>query len=285
MGSKNNADILITAYKRAETDADELIRYLDGIASVDDISEEKLPTLVKDLQNQKSAKTQEYLACASIVGGGVATSVGTTLACGALTEGVSAYGVSTTTLALASAYGAYASIGAAIPVLGWLVLPAVSIPMILKVISDSKIKKYRKENKDKFKQKQKRIEAFRNRIQNFVNEIQNQLNNVNAKLKDELDKKIKEYQEKTKNLIKEIALEIDDIVNVGANERILKYNEIILKQYKLQKELENKLEYLYTEYDKLLKEKVELEKKMGILVQLLNTMGCPESVINQALSE
>ena len=281
MNNKNNADVLIAAYKRAEDDADELIRYLDEISFVDEISEEKLPELVTELQDQKSPKTQVYLACASLVGGGVATSVGTTLACGALTK----YGVSATTLALASTYGVYAGIGVAIPVLGWLALPVVSIRMILKLVNDSKIKKYRKGNKEKLKKKQKRIEAFRKKIQGFVDEIQIRLNNVDTKLKEELGKKLKEYQEKAKKIAKEIAIEIDDIVNTGVNERILKYNEIILKQYRLQKELDDKLDYLYSEYDKLLSEKAELEKKIGILVQLLNTMGCPESVINQALSE
>lgn len=64
----------------------------------------------------------------------------------------------------------------------------------------------------------------------------------------------------------------------------MKYNEIILKQYRLQRELEDKIDFLYSEYDELLKEKTELEIKIGILLQLLNTMGCPEAVINQALA-
>lgn len=284
MGS-NNADVLIAAYRRAELDTDDLLKQLDRIKTIDDIKEDNIPGLVYELQDQKSNKTQAYLACASITGGGVATAVGTTLACGALTTGATAYGVSATTVALASTYGAYAGIGGAIPVIGWLTLPIVSIPMILKLINDGKVKKYRKEHKDNLHNKKKKIESCRKKMQSFIEEIQKKLQNIDLKLREELGKKIKEYQEKAKKLAKEVAIEIDDLVNVGANERIQKYNEIILKQYRLQKELEDKLDYLYSEYDKLIKEKAELERKVGTLMQLLNTMGCPEAVINQALSE
>lgn len=284
MSSKGNAEILISAYKRADADANELLSKLDKINSIDDIKQDNLPGLVYELQDQKSFKTQDYLACAAITGGGVATAVGTTLACGALTAG--AYGVTATTVGIASTYGALASgVGAAIPGIGFLALPIISIPMIIKLINESKVKKYRKDNISEFQNKKSRMEKARGKLQTFIDEIQKKLHDIDVKLQEELGKKIKEYQEKAKKLAKEVAIEIDDIVNAGANERIMKYNEIILKQYKLQKELEDKLDYLYSEYDKLLKEKTELERKIGILMQLLNTMGCPEAVINQALSE
>lgn len=285
MNSKNKAEVLITAYKRAEFDADELIGYLDKINCVDEITEEKLPTLIMELQNRESKKTQNYLAYATIAGGGVATAVGTTLACGALTSGTATYGVSATTLALASTYGAYVGIGAVIPVLGWLVIPAVSIPMLLRIINDGKVKKYLRDNKEKLQEKQKKISAYREKMHLFIDEIQKRLQDVEQKLKEELSNKIGEYQESAKKLAKEVAIQLDDLINVDTNGRIQKYNEIILNQYRLQKELEDKLDYLYSEYDKLLKEKAELERKIGILMQLLNTMGCPESVINQALSK
>lgn len=285
MNGKNNAEALIDAYKRAETDADELLEYFDKIKSIDDISESKLPKLVLELQSKDSIKTQAYLTCAAITGGGVANAIGTTLAFGALTKGVAAFSLSATTWAVASTYGAAAAIGATIPGVGLLALPILSIPMILKLINDGKVKKYRKDNKAKFQRTQERIAAYREKMQWFIDDTQKRIEEINAKLKAELSIKIAEYQEKAKQLAKEVAIQIDDLVNTGTNERIQKYNEIILKQYRLQKDLEERLEYLYSEYDKLLNEKAELERKIGILMQLLNTMGCPESVINQALAE
>lgn len=284
MNTKNSAETLISTYRSAERDADELLSYLEKIRSVDEIIEGKIPMLVTELQNKDSAKSQAYVACAAITGGGVATAIGTTLACGALTKGA-AYGLSATTVALASSFGVRAGIGALIPGVGILALPIASIPVLLKLISDGKVKKYIKDNKDKLQKKKQKIKEYCKRVQGFIDETQKSIEEINKRLKEELSIKIKEYQEKAKLLAKEVSIQIDDLVNVNANERIQKYNEIILKQYRLQKDLEERLDYLYTEYDKLLKEKADLERRMGILMQLLNTMGCPESVINQALSE
>ena len=72
---------------------------------------------------------------------------------------------------------------------------------------------------------------------------------------------------------------------MNTNKRIFQYNEVILKQYRLQKDLEEKVDFLFNEYNKLLNQKQELEKQMNCLIKLLNAIGCPESVINQALNE
>lgn len=281
---KDEALVLISSCMSAEDDADELIRYIDTLNSVDDIDENNLPKLVYELQDKSSSKTQTYIECASVIGGGVASSIGTTLACGALTAGLTK-SMTATTIALGSTYGAFAGIGGAIPVLNWLVLPVVSATVILKLIKDSKLKRFKKKEADKLQTKKKGLERGREKLQKFIDKILHELNVVEEKIKSELEKSINEYREKAKKLSETVRYEIENLASGNANERIQKYNAIILNQYKLQRELEEKLDFLYSEYDKLLKEKAELERKLSILMQLLNTMGCPESVINQALAK
>ncbi|PLA02636.1 hypothetical protein [Streptococcus anginosus] len=77
----------------------------------------------------------------------------------------------------------------------------------------------------------------------------------------------------------------NDFLNVDVNKRILKYNEVILKQYKLQKDLEEKVDFLFDTYNKMYAEKQELERQINCLVKLLNAINCPASVINKALNE
>lgn len=287
MQKKNSAEIVISAYNRAEADADILLKYIEGINSLNDINDESLPQLVQELQDKDSSKTQEYMACASLMGGGVASAVGTTLACGALTAGAVASGVTApvTAISLAATYGAFAGIGSVIPVISWFVIPVASIATIAKLLNDSKVRHYKKHKEKIFRTKKKSLEEAHNKLQGLIDSILRKIDIIERKLKEDLKKKIYEYQTTVKELSEAIKREIQNLVNVGENERILRYNEIILKQYKLQRELEDKLDFLYSEYDKLLKEKAKLERKIAILMQLLNTMGCPESIINQALSE
>lgn len=285
MSEHDNIDTLINSYDYATEDAGKLLDYFDGIQKPEDITNENLPALVFELQNNNSEKAKNYIKVAKIAGGGVATAIGTTLAFGSLATGVTTASGIAGAAAVASSYGMLLGIGTSIPIVGFFVLPVVAVPLFIKFLSNRKIKQYYKNNKPKLKYTKSRIDEFHIKFQTFYEYIQNRINVIDKEIKDSLSLKIKEYKEIAKSLAKSIAIEIDDIVNVGANERILKYNEIILKQYNLQKQLEDKMDFLYSEYDRLLKDKEELERKIGILTQLLNTMGCPEAVINQALSQ
>ena len=52
----------------------------------------------------------------------------------------------------------------------------------------------------------------------------------------------------------------------------MKYNEVILKQYKLQKDLEENVDFLFDAYNKMHAEKQELERQINCLVKLLNAI-------------
>ena len=144
---------------------------------------------------------------------------------------------------------------------------------------------YIKENREELKLKKTKIQKCKEKLLIWLNDIQKKSFEIDEKLQEKINIKFIEYKDKTKKFARDISIQIDDCLNVNTNKRIFQYNEVILKQYRLQKDLEEKVDFLFNEYNKLLNQKQELEKQMNCLIKLLNAIGCPESVINQALNE
>ena len=270
-----NSETIIVAYKQANADASEILTYLDAISNPGELKEASLPSLVRNLESKDSTVATKYINCASIVGGTVATAVGTSVTTGILTSGMAAGG--------AMAVG---GIGLGmIPGLSILTIPVLALPLAIKLLADAKVKRYVKENQASMKQKKTKLQKSKEKLINWLNDLQHRAAELDEKMHEEINKKFAEYKEKTKKLAQDVSIQIDDCLNVNTNKRILQYNEVILKQYKLQKDLEEKVDFLFDEYNKLLTERQELERQINCLVKILNAMGCPESVINQALNE
>ena len=273
MFMSNSSDKIIAAYQQADRDASELLSYIESISEPEEIIDTNLPSLVKNIESGSSDVALKYIQGASMLGGDVAIAVGTSISIGTMRNTI-----------------------AADEYTGWMVAPNIlrinpfvapfmSIPLAKKILEEAKVKRFIKENKKSLKQKQIRMKNCKDKILVWLNNLQKKAAEINSKLQKDISEKFTEYKENTKKLAKDISIQIDDCLNANTNKRILQYNEVILKQYKLQKDLEEKVEFLFDEYNNLLKQKQELERQMNILTRLLNAMGCPESIINKALDE
>jgi len=271
----NKTEIIISTYKQANKDAGELLKYIDSISSPEELVEPNLPALVTKLQDKESSIARTYIEGASILGGSVAVAIGTSITSGMLAKSVLTTGTAMT----------LGGLGMSIPGLNLITIPVLALPLLTKLLKDSKIKKYIKENEEDLKKKKDAMQRSKEKLTSWLNKLLKQTAEIDNKLREEIKVKFSEYKEKTKKIAKDVSIQIDDCLNANTNKRILQYNEVILNQYKLQKDLEEKVDFLFTEYNNLLSQKQELERQVNCLIKLLTAMGCPESVINQALNE
>lgn len=278
MKNENKAETIINGYEQANKDAKEVLQYLEKIDDPSQMEESQLPSIVRNLEKVDSKVSKSYIGTASVMGGAVAFAVGTSISSSAFAGGLGMAALGGAGLAGAGAAAA------AVPFLGGFVVPAIAVSVSTKLFSDIKIKKYLNDNKETMKKNKAKMDEQRNRLLTWLKTLQERGAKLDTEINEEINKKFSEFKKKSKKMAKDISIQIDDCLNMDTNKRILQYNEVILKQYRLQKDLEEKVEFLFDEYNELLKEKKELERQVNCLIKLLNAMGCPESVINQALN-
>lgn len=278
MKNENKAETIINGYEQANKDAKEVLQYLEKIDDPSQMEESQLPSIVRNLEKVDSKVSKSYIGTASVMGGAVAFAVGTSISSSAFAGGLGMAALGGAGLAGAGAAAA------AVPFLGGFVVPAIAVSVSTKLFSDIKIKKYLNDNKETMKKNKAKMDKQRNRLLTWLKTLQERGAKLDTEINEEINKKFSEFKKKSKKMAKDISIQIDDCLNMDTNKRILQYNEVILKQYRLQKDLEEKVEFLFDEYNELLKEKKELERQVNCLIKLLNAMGCPESVINQALN-
>lgn len=278
MKNENKAETVINGYEQANKDAKEVLQYLEKIDDPSQMEESQLPSIVRNLEKVDSKVSKSYIGTASVMGGAVAFAVGTSISSSAFAGGLGMAALGGAGLAGAGAAAA------AVPFLGGFVVPAIAVSVSTKLFSDIKIKKYLNDNKETMKKNKAKMDKQRNRLLTWLKTLQERGAKLDTEINEKINKKFSEFKKKSKKMAKDISIQIDDCLNMDTNKRILQYNEVILKQYRLQKDLEEKVEFLFDEYNELLKEKKELERQVNCLIKLLNAMGCPESVINQALN-
>ncbi len=278
MKNENKAETIINGYEQANKDAKEVLQYLEKIDDPSQMEESQLPSIVRNLEKVDSKVSKSYIGTASVMGGAVAFAVGTSISSSAFAGGLGMAALGGAGLAGAGAAAA------AVPFLGGFVVPAIAVSVSTKLFSDIKIKKYLNDNKETMKKNKAKMDKQRNRLLTWLKTLQERGAKLDTEINEKINKKFSEFKKKSKKMAKDISIQIDDCLNMDTNKRILQYNEVILKQYRLQKDLEEKVEFLFDEYNELLKEKKELERQVNCLIKLLNAMGCPESVINQALN-
>lgn len=266
---ENKSKIIMEAYEQANSDAIEILSYVESISKPVDLKESSLPSLVKNLENQESEVVKKYTNFATIAGGTVATVVGASITVGMLSGG----GIS---------IGAM-SVGALIPGLNILTIPVVAFSLVFKFFNTLDVKKYKKNNQGLMKQRKEKLEKYKEKLTDWLTDLQQRMEKLDEVMRKEVSDKFSGYKEKTKKLSQDISIQIDDCINTNTNKRILLYNEVILNQYKLQRDLEEKVDFLFDEYNKVQDEKDKLKEQIICLVKLLNAMNCPEAVINQAL--
>lgn len=278
MKNENKAETIINGYEQANKDAKEVLQYLEKIDDPSQMEESQLPSIVRNLEKVDSKVSKSYIGTASVMGGAVASAVGASISSSAFAGGLGMAALGGAGLAGAGAAAA------AVPFLGWFVVPVIAVSVSTKLFSDIKIKKYLNDNKETMKKNKAKMDKQRNRLLTWLKTLQERGAKLDTEINEKINKKFSEFKKKSKKMAKDISIQIDDCLNMDTNKRILQYNEVILKQYRLQKDLEEKVEFLFDEYNELLKEKKELERQVNCLIKLLNAMGCPEAVINQALN-
>ena len=267
MNTKLSTQTVITGYEQANKDAEEMLFFLQHIDNPSQLSEVILPSLVRNLENDKSPVAQIYINAASIMGGAVASTVGASLA-----------SIAVGRMGLMAIGGI--GVGMAFPFF----IPVLAIPLSLKLLSDAKIKRYIKDHESTLKKNQAEMGKARNRLLQWLKDLQNRGASLEKEINEKIREKYADFKSKANSFSKDVSIQIDDCLNADTNKRILQYNEVILNQYRLQKELEEKVEFLFEEYNALLQEKKELDRQISCLIKLLNAMGCTESIINQAIS-
>lgn len=273
--STETIEAILEAYQQADDDATEILSYINSISKPVELKESSLPSLVKNLENKESDVTKKYMSYASIVGGTVAAAVGTSVTTGMFSSGLATGGtMAVGGLGLGMITG-----------LNILSIPALALPLALKMLRNAKVKRYQKDNQESMRQKKKKLEEGKKKLTIWVSNLQQRVTELDEIMHKDMSNKFTEYKEKTKKFAQDISIQIDDFLNVDVNKRILKYNEVILKQYKLQKDLEEKVDFLFDAYNKMYAKKQELERQINCLVKLLNAINCPASVINKALNE
>ncbi len=298
MGKKEKRDAIISVYEQADTDSTILLEYLATVSNPKDLENAKLPSLVEELQDKDSEASKKYIAAASILSGATTAFISASISRGAMAAGRTATlgGAATLSSLTGSALaGESVAIGGGMA-LGGLMLPgfaALIIPSIIggvaggvisKSLKNSKLKKYIKEHKEDFKQKKEQLLQYKEKLIVWFDELQVQLTELSDKMQKEVNLKFIEYKDKTKQLAHDISVLVDDCMNADTNKRILQYNEVILNQYKLQKKLEENVDFLFDEYNNLISQRQALTQQIDCLVKLLTALRCPESVINNALN-
>ncbi len=266
-----NSEKILEAYEQANEDASEILSYINSISNPRELMYSSLPSLVKNLESKNSQVASKYIDCAAIVGGPVAAIVNRSITAGELITYKSAVS---------------GGILGALAVSGMFFWPVsfLTIPTAITLIVSPKIKKYIKDNQIKMKQKMTELQKAKEKLNSWFNDLQDNMKDIDEKMREEMHEKFVEYKDKTKELAKDISIKINDCVNTNTNKRIMQYNEVILKQYALQKDLEDKVDFMFDKYNELLNEKQELEEQISRLISLLNALGCAESVINHALN-
>lgn len=109
-------------------------------------------------------------------------------------------------------------------------IPALALPLALKMLRNAKVKRYQKDNQESMRQK-KKLEDVKKKLTIWISNLQQRVTELDEIMLKDVSNKFTEYKENTKKFAQDISMQIDDFLNVDVNKRILKYNEVILKQY------------------------------------------------------
>lgn len=118
------------------------------------------------------------------------------------------------------------------------------------MLRNAKVKDIKKITKNQWGKRRRNLKKEKRNLP-FGFLIYNSVTELDEIMHKDMSNKFTEYKEKTKKFAQDISIQIDDFLNVDVNKRILKYNEVILKQYKLQKDLEEKVDFLFDAYNKM----------------------------------
>ncbi len=111
-------------------------------------------------------------------------------------------------------------------------------------------------------------------------ECYNKLEENNKKIAIIFSQKLNGICENLADVSKKISIKIDDAIHSDNNKRLMQYQEIVLKQYKSQKEIADMFEELKDAYNKLVVENEELVKKIAAYEANMKIVGCANNYIS-----
>ncbi|MCR4865396.1 MAG: hypothetical protein K5921_00560 [Lachnospiraceae bacterium] len=262
---------IIEGFKKANNDMKDMVIYLKDIDDPSQLKPEDFPSSVRECQDPNSKSSNIYKDMLVSAGADAVFDVFTYTMSGALTTiGESAIGAGV------------------LPMIGVMAIPVAlcaAVPLSSKLIKSIKVKKYVKANKAEMKKNRTELESQKSKLEQWFEDLRKKAASLDAEMEENRKRLFEEFKTKAKKMADDIAIKIDDCMNVDTNKRIQEYQEVILKQYQMQKMLEDKVDYLFVDYEELREKKKELDREVDCLIRILNTLQVPEYVINHALSE
>ena len=183
--STETIEAILEAYQQADDDATEILSYINSISKPVELKESSLPSLVKNLENKESDVTKKYMSYASIVGGTVAAAVGTSVTIGMFSSGLATGG--------AMAVGGL-GLGM-ITGLNIVSIPALALPLALKMLRNAKVKRYQKDNQESMRQKKKKLEEGKKKLTIWVSNLQQRVTELDEIMHKDMSNKFTEYKE------------------------------------------------------------------------------------------
>lgn len=183
--STETIEAILEAYQQADDDATEILSYINSISKPVELKESSLPSLVKNLENKESDVTKKYMSYASIVGGTVAAAVGTSVTTGMFSSGLATGG--------AMAVGGL-GLGM-ITGLNIVSIPALALPLALKMLRNAKVKRYQKDNQESMRQKKKKLEEGKKKLTIWISNLQQRVTELDEIMHKDMSNKFTEYKE------------------------------------------------------------------------------------------
>lgn len=183
--STETIEAILEAYQQADDDATEILSYINSISKPVELKESSLPSLVKNLENKESDVTKKYMSYASIVEGTVAAAVGTSVTTGMFSSGLATGGtMAVGGLGLGMITG-----------LNIVSIPALALPLALKMLRNAKVKRYQKDNQESMRQKKKKLEEGKKKLTIWISNLQQRVTELDEIMHKDMSNKFTEYKE------------------------------------------------------------------------------------------
>lgn len=145
-----------------------------------------------------------------------------------------------------------------------LAFPLGIAPIFIGVISYNMLSKKVKKviNKKTIEEQMESLKVLKHRCDVQISIVSEKIEKTSAELNNVFEKELKKAMEKAKEESKKISILIDDTIHSDENLRIGQYQEIVLKQYKKQAEMELYVNQIIAKYNDLKKKNERLTREL-----------------------
>ena len=117
-------------------------------------------------------------------------------------------------------------------------------------------------NKKTIEEQMESLKVLKHRCDVQISIVSEKIEKTSAELNNVFEKELKKAMEKAKEESKKISILIDDTIHSDENLRIGQYQEIVLKQYKKQAEMELYVNQIIAKYNDLKKKNERLTREL-----------------------